>query len=51
MFIYPNPYFKDLPFIISDGYGDTINCNKDDLIELKNLIENILTNPEDCDTM
>lgn len=38
-------------YLISDGFGESIEIELYELKELKNLIEKVLTNPEDCDTM
>ena len=49
MLLYYDTRNKFFPYIISDEYGAFIDCDKEDLIELKNLIEKVLTNPEECD--
>jgi len=51
MFLEYHPSWDVCPYELSDGCGNFMELDLDDLIELKNLIEKVLTNPEDCDTM
>ena len=51
MFLEYHPNWSVCPYELSDGCGNFMRLDLNDLIELRNLIENVLTNSENCDTM
>lgn len=42
MIISKNEYDENYPYVISDTWGDQISCDLEDLLNLKNFIEEIL---------
>jgi hypothetical protein len=45
MNIRKHSYDKNYPYIISNGWGQEMSCNKADLIELKKEIDRVLDTP------
>lgn len=51
MFLEYHPNWSVCQYELSDGCGNSMELDLNDLIKLRNLIENVLTNSENCDTM